>query len=75
MTSREDQPSKIAQRFIADFPAIVRACGLLIIMAEAIASLLGIEPSATVLAAAGGMLVAPNIASAQKVRNESRELE
>jgi hypothetical protein len=72
---KTNEPSRPAQYFLRDFPAIVRFIGLLIIIAETIASLVGVEASATVLAAAGGMLVAPNIAQAQKVRNESREME
>lgn len=69
-----DEPSRYARRFLADFPAIVRAVGLGIIVAETTVSILGIaEASPTVLAAAGGMLVAPNIVKGQKVRNDQRD--
>jgi hypothetical protein len=50
-----------------------RAIGLFIGLAELTASIAGRPVSAEVLAFAGGLIVAPNIAGAQDGRNQRRE--
>lgn len=64
--SRSDQ-------FLSSWPAIARAVGLLIGLVEMGAGIAGRPVSAEVLAFAGGLIVAPNIAGAQEKRNGKRE--
>lgn len=68
MTTR---PSR-GEAFLSNWPAIARAVGLLIGLAEMVAGFVGRPVSAEVLAFAGGLIVAPNIAGAQEKRNERR---
>jgi hypothetical protein len=51
------------------WPEWTRAIGLFIGLGEMVASLTGLPVSAEVLAFAGGLIVAPNIAGAQEKRN------
>jgi hypothetical protein len=55
------------------WPEWTRAIGLFIGLAEMAASIAGRPVSPEVLAFAGGLIVAPNIAGAQEKRNDRRE--
>lgn len=60
--------------FLENWPAIARAAGLAVILAEMTAGF--VDPSlvsAEILVAAGGLLVAPNIVGAQRSRNGKRD--
>lgn len=73
MSPRRQPRRSPADSFLRNWPAIARACGLLIGIAEMAAGFLGRPVSAEVLAFAGGLIVAPNIAGAQDRRNSRRE--
>lgn len=69
MSTRKPSPG---ERFLRNWPAIARATGLVIGLVEMGAGIAGRPVSAEVLAFAGGLIVAPNIAGAQSKRNEKR---
>lgn len=70
MRDRRQSPG---EWFLNNWAAIARAGGLLIGLVEMTAGVAGKPVSAEVLAFAGGLIVAPNIAGAQVRRNEKRE--
>jgi hypothetical protein len=55
------------------WPEWTRGVGIFIGLAELVASIAGRPVSAEVIAFAGGLIVAPNIAGAQDQRNGRRE--
>jgi hypothetical protein len=64
-----NQPSPMSVRGWA-WPEWTRAIGLFIGLVELVVSITGQPVSAEVLAFAGGLIVAPNIAGAQEKRND-----
>jgi hypothetical protein len=63
----------VAESFVENWPAIARGAGLVIGFVEMGAGVLGRPVSTEVLAFAGGLIVAPNIAGVQAKRNDRRE--
>lgn len=62
-----------SEAFLESWPATARAIGMVIGVAEMIAGFVGRPVSGEVLAFAGALIVAPNIAGAQEKRNRKRD--